>query len=56
MKRQDLIKLFRQNGWRLKRQGHDHEIWEKNSQIEMIPRHSNINERLAKALIHKWGL
>lgn len=27
MKRRDLIKLFEKNGWHLKRDGGNHEIW-----------------------------
>ena len=56
MKRLALLKLFAKKGWVLKRQGQNHEIWEKDSQIVAIPRHSDINERLAKDLIRTWDL
>lgn len=61
MKRRDLVKLFNGNGWYLKREGGDHTIFEKvldNGQIvtEQIPRHREINEKLARYLIKKWNL
>ena len=56
MKRKDLIKLLEQNGWYFKRDGHDHDIYTNGKRIEPIPRHREINEQLAKAIIKKHGL
>lgn len=56
MKRRDLMKKFTNNGWKFLREGADHTIITNGNDIEQIPRHREINERLARALIKKWGL
>lgn len=56
MKRKDLIKLFERNGWNLLREGGNHTVYTNGEKNEVIPRHSEINERLAKALIKKHNL
>lgn len=56
MKRKDLIKLFEKNGWRLAREGGSHSVYTNGKDVEAIPRHSEVNERLAKALIKKHKL
>ena len=56
MKRKDLIKLFERNGWYLEREGGSHTVYTNGRESETIPRHTEINERLAKALIKKRNL
>lgn len=56
MKRKDLIKLFEENGWKLLREGGSHSVYTNGKTTEAIPRHKEVNERLAKALIKKHGL
>ncbi len=56
MKRKDLIKLLENNGWYLKRNGGNHDIYTNGIKSEPIPRHSEVNERLAKEIIRKHGL
>ena len=56
MKRRDLVKLLEKNGWYLKRNGGSHDLYTDGTRIEPIPRHSEINERLAQAIIRKLGL
>lgn len=56
MKRRELLRLFEKAGWWLDRHGGRHDIYTDGVNKETIPRHSDINERLAKALIQKWGL
>ena len=56
MKRKDLIKLLEKNDWYLKRNGGNHDIYTNGKEIEPIPRHSEINEKLAKVIIKKLGL
>lgn len=56
MKKRDLEKLFKKAGWKFLRNGGDHDIWTNGKDVESIPRHREVNERLAKALIKKWGL
>lgn len=56
MKRSDLIKLLERNGWQLKRCGGNHDIYTDGKSTEPIPRHREINETLAKAIIKRRGL
>ena len=56
MKRRDLIKLLEQNGWRLLRNGANHDIYTNGTRSEPIPRHAEIKEQLAKSIIRKHGL
>lgn len=56
MKRKDLIKLLINNGFYLKRNGASHDIYVKDGKREVIPRHTEIAEPLAKAIIKRWGL
>lgn len=56
MKRADLIKKLESIGFRLERHGGNHDIYIRNKDREPIPRHREIDERLAKAILRKWGL
>ena len=56
MKRKDLIKLLLNNGWTLKRNGNNHDIFSKGNQTEPIPRHREIDEDLVKSIIKRRGL
>lgn len=56
MKRRDLVKLLEENGWYLKRNGASHDLYTNGDKVESIPRHTEINEKLAKAIIKKLGL
>ncbi len=56
MRRNDLIKLLEANGWKLKRNGANHDIYCKGEEFECVPRHREIDEMLAKAIIRRRGL
>lgn len=56
MKRKDLIKRLEKKGWYLKRNGGNHDLYTNGKRVEPIPRHTEINERLAQAIIRKLGL
>lgn len=56
MKHRDLIKLLEKNGWYFKRDGGSHDIYTNGVKNEPIPRHREINEKLAQAIIKKHGL
>jgi predicted RNA binding protein YcfA (HicA-like mRNA interferase family) len=56
MKRRKLIKILERNGWYFKRNGGNHELYTNGKQIEPIPRHPDINERLARSIIKKYNL
>lgn len=53
MKRKDLIKLLEHNGWYLKRSGGNHDIYTNGKNTEMIPRHKEVKELLAKSIIKR---
>lgn len=56
MKRKDLVKKLEAAGFIFERHGGNHDVYTRGKDREMIPRHSEINERLAKAILKKWGL
>ena len=56
MKRRELIKLLEKNGWYIKRNGGNHDLYTNGKHTEPIPRHPDINERLARSIIKKLGL
>lgn len=56
MKRRDLIKRLEKNGWWLARNGANHDVYTNGSKCETIPRHGEIKEMLAKAIIKRNGL
>ncbi len=56
MKQKDLINLFKRNGWWLVRQGGSHMVFTNGTVNETIPRHKEVNELLAKAIIKRRGL
>ena len=56
MKRNDLIKKLVKAGFRFKRDGGKHDIFTRGSEREEIPRHREINEYLAKAILKRRGL
>ena len=51
MKRKDLIDLLKHNGWYLARDGGNHDIFTNGKDFEPIPRHREVTENLAKAII-----
>jgi mRNA interferase HicA len=56
MKRRDLIERFIKAGFRFERHGGGHDIYKRGYDEEQIPRHREVNEKLARAFIKKWGL
>lgn len=56
MKRRDLIKKLEKAGFVFIRNGGNHDLYRRGEDEEVIPRHREINERLAKAILKKWGL
>ena len=56
MKRRDLIKRLESVGFEFERNGSRHDIYRRGKDEEQIPRHREIDERLAKAILRKWGL
>ena len=56
MKRRELVRLIEKAGFQFERHGGDHDIYSRGSDKEKIPRHREINEKLAKGIIKKWRL
>ena len=56
LKQRDLIKKLKKIGFRYERHGGNHDIYVRGKDIEMIPRHKEINEKLANAILKKWGI
>ena len=56
MKRKDLEKKLKKAGWYIIRNGGNHDIWTNGKEMESIPRHNEIKENLAKAIIKRRGL
>lgn len=48
--------MLEKNGWYLVRNGANHDIYTNGKNTEPIPRHSEIKEVLAKAIIKRNGL
>lgn len=54
MKHKDLIKQLENMGFRFDRHGENHDVYKRGKDKEVIPRHGEINERLAKAILRRW--
>ncbi|CAB5150806.1 hypothetical protein D3OALGB2SA_4794 [Olavius algarvensis associated proteobacterium Delta 3] len=55
MKKRELENRLRQMGWAFLRHGKRHDIWTDGEREEAIPRHNEINEKLAKAILKRAG-
>ena len=53
MKRQALEKRLRECAWSFLPHGRRHDIWTNGRLIEAIPRHVEINDRLARAIVRR---
>jgi len=51
MKRKDLERQLKDLGWYFSRHGGKHDVWTNGEETEMIPRHNEINEFLAKKIL-----
>ena len=56
MKQRDLVKKLESAGFEFVRHGRNHDIYQRGDDEEKIPRLRELNERLAKAILKKWGL
>ena len=52
MKRRPLEKMLRERGWKLRHRG-GHDIRTDGELEEAVPRHTEINERLARAILRR---
>lgn len=56
MKQRELINKLLNNGWWKLREGGSHTVYTNGTKSETIPRHKEINENLAKAIMKRNGL
>lgn len=56
MKQRDLVNKLISVGFAFERHGGNHDIYRRGSDIEKVPRHKEINEMLAKAILKKWRI
>jgi len=56
LKQRDLIKKLENAGFVFERYGSNHDVYARGTEKEEIPRHKEIDERLAKAIIKRRGL
>ena len=56
MKQRDLIKRLEKAGFHFLRHGSKHDVYVRGADEEQIPRHKELNERLAQAILRKWNL
>lgn len=53
MKRIELEKKLKELGWTLERHGRKHDIWTNGMYEVVVPRHRDINEYTAKAILKR---
>ena len=53
MKRRELEKRLRLLGWRFVRHGGRHDVWTDGEREEAVPRHAEVNEELARAVLRR---
>jgi mRNA interferase HicA len=53
MKKRDLEKKLSSLGWYFDRSGGNHDIWTNGEKSEPVPRHREINEMTAKAILKR---
>ncbi|MBI4516746.1 MAG: type II toxin-antitoxin system HicA family toxin [Deltaproteobacteria bacterium] len=51
MKRRELERRLRSLGWRFVRHGGKHDVWFDGEREETVPRHTEINEKLATVIL-----
>ena len=56
MKQRELVKKLRSIGFEFELHGGNHDIYKRGDDEEQIPRHKEVNEKLARAILRKWGL
>lgn len=55
VKRRELEEALRKLGWSFLRHGAKHDVWTDGERQEPIPRHTEINEKLARAILRRAG-
>lgn len=53
MRRRELERRLAALGWSLLRRGGNHDVWTDGERLEYVPRHAEVNERLARRILAK---
>jgi len=53
LKRRELERRLTESGWRFLRHGGRHDVWTDGEREEAIPRHREVNDRLAHAILRR---
>ncbi|MBM4395114.1 MAG: type II toxin-antitoxin system HicA family toxin [Deltaproteobacteria bacterium] len=53
MRRRDLERRLRELGWQFARHGDRHDVWAKGEREIVVPRHAEINEYTARAILRE---
>jgi hypothetical protein len=53
VKRRELERRLAALNWRLVRHGAKHDVWVRGHRSEAVPRHAEINDRLANAILSR---
>lgn len=56
LKQRDLVKKLEKAGFVFERHGSNHDIYVRGTEKEEVPRHKDVNEKLAKAILRRRGL
>lgn len=56
MKRKDLLNRFFAKGWWVLREGRSHTVLTNGKEIEVVPRHNEVQEMLARAIVKRRKL
>ena len=56
VKQRELIRRLEAAGFVFERHGSNHDIYVRGDDKEEVPRHKEVNEFLAKAILRKWRL
>jgi mRNA interferase HicA len=51
MKKRDIEKKLKANGWWLARHGGSHDIWTNGKISNQVPRHAEVSEHLARSIV-----
>lgn len=56
MRRRELERRLRELGWSFLRHGGSHDVWTDGERLEYLPRHAEVNERLARRILAKAAM
>ncbi len=56
MKRRDFERLIKVAGFNFKEHGGNHDTWKRGIETIQVPRHKELNEKLAKRILRDHGI